>query len=130
MAKKKKSVNQDAINENVNLIGEALMDMVADHGVKKAMGISRVESVALSYGLSSGVALGYLLATDKDVREAITGVDDTPITKEESWRIAGHIMLLNIEMLPEHRDCMLSIDKHTPKTVTVTVKRQKTVEVR
>ena len=130
MSKKGKGVNQDAIKHNVEYIGATLKGMIAAPGIKKAKGVSRVESVALSYGLSMGIGLGYLLATESRARKSVFGANDTPITREDAYNIAGKILLTNINDLPKHRDRMLSIDKHTPSVVQVSIESQDVVEVR
>lgn len=130
MSKKGKGVNQDAIKHNVEYIGATLKGMIAAPGIKKEKGVSRVESVALSYGLSMGIGIGYLLATESKFRKNVFGANDTPITREDAYHIAGKILLNNIDDLPEHRDHMLSIDKHTPSVVQISIESQDVAEVR
>lgn len=130
MSKKGKGVNQDAIKHNVEYIGATLKGMIASPGIKKAKGVSRVESVALSYGLSMGIGIGYLLATESKFRKNVFGTNDTPITREDACRVAGIILSNNIDNLPKHRDRMLSIDKHTPSVVQVSIESQDVMEVR
>ncbi|MBR2125822.1 MAG: hypothetical protein IJ943_03710 [Akkermansia sp.] len=122
MAKKNKSTK--TIKQNIARLGTTLKGMVAAPGIKKGMGVSRAESVALSYGLSMGIGIGFMLSTDSNYRKEVFGPADTPITREEAYHIAGDMMFAYLEDLPEHRAKLLAAEEGKPGIVSVTIERQ------
>lgn len=109
---------------NIARIGTMLMGMVAAPGVKKEKGVSRAESAALSYGLSMGIGIGFLLAVDSDYRKKLFGSDKKLITKREGYCIACEILSDYINDLPEHRAKMLAVKEDGPGVVKVTIEQQ------
>ena len=122
MAKKSKTIK--TIKQNVARLGTVLKCMVAAPGVKKGMGVSRAESAALSYGLSMGIGIGFMLGTDSNFRKEVFGPDDTPITREEAYHIAGGMLFTYLEDLPEHRAKLLAAKEGKPGIASVSIERQ------
>ena len=122
MAKKNKSTK--TIKQNVARLGTTLEGMVAAPGVKKGMGVSRAESAALSYGLSMGIGIGFMLGTDSNYQKEVFGSADTLITKEEAYHIAGNMMFAYLSDLPERRAKLLAAEEGKPGIVSITIERQ------
>ena len=119
----KNKIDIKTVEHNVTFVGNALLNMVAAPGIKKAKDVSRAESAALSFGLSIGIGIGYKLATSSKWRKRITSVDDEPLTKEGAFGTAARIFAVAIDDLPEHRNRMLAVSGSKPGTVKITIEQ-------
>ena len=111
---------KDVIHENICKIGDILTHMVAESGVKKAIGVSRRESAALAHGVGLGMGIGHMLTNDD-------AMGDHVLSDKRATFIASRLINKSLQEYAKNRDRLLSLSRDTENVEVVDIETKREV---